>query len=311
MSSTETTEPSPLDCALSYADAGWAVLPLWWAAEGVCACREGAACRRPAKHPRCRGGLESATREPSIIRDWWRRWPTAGVAVATGSTSGGVWVLDVDGALGGRTLVELVRAHGPLGWTLEVHTGGGGAHFYFDGSSLPGGVPTSAGRLGPGLDVRGEGGYVVAPPSIHASGYAYQWVNGQDVLPAPGWLVDLTRPVAANDAAEVAMEAPLVAHVPDLGLDVDAALVERRAAAYVRALPPAISGAGGHAATFAAALALVRGFGLDVDTALRVLEQEHNPRCRPPWSRAELVHKVTSAAQNARTEAGYLLARGR
>ena len=63
------------------------------------------------------------------------------MGVATGSRSGGLWVLDVDGAQGGRTLVELVRDHGPIGDTLWIHTGGGGAHYYFDGSTLAG-VPT-------------------------------------------------------------------------------------------------------------------------------------------------------------------------
>jgi hypothetical protein len=305
---TEPTDDSPLDFALSYAEAGWAVMPLWWAVEGVCACREGAACRRPAKHPRCSGGLASATTEPSIIREWWRRWPEANVGVATGSRSGGLWVLDVDGAQGGRTLVELVATHGHIGWTLEVHTGGGGAHFYFDGSALPG-VPTSAGRLGPGLDVRGEGGYVVAPPSIHASGYAYQWCNGRDVEPAPPWLVALTVPSPANDAPELGAVEPTTARggagrVSDL----EPADVERRAAAYLRALPPAISGAGGHGATYAAALALVRGFGLDAATALQLLFVHFNPRCSPPWSRAELQHKVRSAAASTRTGTGYLLA---
>lgn len=80
-----------------------------------------------------------------------------------------------------------------------------------------------------------------------------------------------------------------------------------RAICYLRKLPPACSGQGGHATTYAAAQALVRGFALDESTALRLLEEVHNPTCSPPWSKRELQHKVQSAAKDSRREPGYLL----
>jgi hypothetical protein len=80
-----------------------------------------------------------------------------------------------------------------------------------------------------------------------------------------------------------------------------------RAIAYLRAMPPAMSGSGGHATTYAAALALTRGFALDEETALRVLCEVHNPQCSPPWSPRELRHKVRSAAASTKVEHGYLL----
>jgi hypothetical protein len=73
-------------------------------------------------------------------------------------------------------------------------------------------------------------------------------------------------------------------------------------------MPAAISGQGGHAATFAAALALVRGFALPPSDALEVLALHYNPRCKPPWTRPELRHKVATAARAERTGYGYLLA---
>jgi hypothetical protein len=100
-------------------------------------------------------------------------WPDTGIAVRTGAESGLV-VLDVDPQHGGDdTLAELLAAHGVLPITVECFTGGGGRHIYF---RHPGGeVRNSAGKVGPGLDIRGDGGYVVAPPSPHPSGRRYEW----------------------------------------------------------------------------------------------------------------------------------------
>jgi hypothetical protein len=80
-----------------------------------------------------------------------------------------------------------------------------------------------------------------------------------------------------------------------------------RARRYLAALPPAISGSGGHAATWTAALVLVRGFDLPPDIAFELLAEGFNPRCEPPWSERELRHKVESADRNAEAERGYLL----
>lgn len=72
--------------------------------------------------------------------------------------------------------------------------------------------------------------------------------------------------------------------------------LERRAAAYLDRMPPAISGQGGHSATYAAATALVHGFGLETAVAFAMLSDQYNPRCQPPWTEKELMHKVTEAA---------------
>jgi Bifunctional DNA primase/polymerase, N-terminal len=151
----------------AYAERGWPVLPLWWPlAGGACACGH-AGCSKPGKHPLVRRGLHAATTDPALIRRWWTRWPLANVGIRTGAASG-LLVVDVDGAAGMESLRALSRKHGPVraAW---VHTGSGGWHAYL---RLPEGwrVPNSVGRLGLGLDVRADGGSIVAPPSRHASG---------------------------------------------------------------------------------------------------------------------------------------------
>lgn len=85
---------------------------------------------------------------------------------------------------------------------------------------------------------------------------------------------------------------------------------ERRASAYVARMPEAISGQGGHGATWSVALTLVKGFGLSESAALRILESEYNPRCVPPWSRRELEHKIRQASA-ARVPDGFKLDDGR
>ena len=182
------------DAALAYAARGWSVFPCHSPAEtpGGCSCRR-ADCSSPAKHPRVSGGLTVASVDPATIEGWWRRWPSANVAIRTGAVSGLI-VLDVDPGHGGdESLEALLRDHGPLPPGTVVHTGSGGRHFYF---AHPGGViRTDAGRrLGPGLDIRGDGGYVIAPPSCHTSGSPYRWDSRDRQLPnPPGWLLDRLR----------------------------------------------------------------------------------------------------------------------
>jgi Bifunctional DNA primase/polymerase, N-terminal/CHC2 zinc finger len=124
------------------------------------------------------------------VRHWWRRrWPDAGLGIVTGQISGLV-VLDVDPRNGGdETLVELERQHGPLPATVEVLTGGGGRHAYF---RHPGGQVAPA-KVGPGLDLLGDGSLVIAPPSIHPSGQPYAWELSSEpgtvaLAELPAWL---------------------------------------------------------------------------------------------------------------------------
>lgn len=184
----------PVDAALAYAARGWPVFPCHTAGPaGPCSCRA-AACPSPGKHPRVPGGLRAATTDPSTIAAWWARWPAANVAVRTGEVSGLV-VIDVDPPHGGdASLRRLVERYGALPAGAVVRTGSGGLHLYL---AHPGGrIANDTGtRFGPGIDVRGDGGYVIAPPSRHRSGARYEWTRPPGELPPmPGWMLDRLRP---------------------------------------------------------------------------------------------------------------------
>jgi hypothetical protein len=160
-----------LEAALHYASLGWCALPLHSVvAGGVCSCGR-ANCQSPGKHPRTKQGYKDASADPNQIASWWVKWPGANIGVVTGAVSG-IVVLDIDGAEGHETLQKLIVENGPLPRTPVVQTARG-FHLYF---KLPQGIaiPCSTGN---GLDIRGDKGYVVAPPSIHISGHIYQWCN--------------------------------------------------------------------------------------------------------------------------------------
>lgn len=179
--------------ALAYAARGWLVLPLHTPLEEGCTC--GGDCGASAgKHPRTRHGLKEASRNLDRIWKWWRNWPDANIGILTGRESR-IVVLDVDARHDGERSLEVLEAtYDRLPPTLTARSGGGGRHLYFQ---HPGGhMPTSAQLSGhSGLDIRGDGGYIVAPPSLHQSGLPYGWVDPAHPLAAlPAWLCDLLSP---------------------------------------------------------------------------------------------------------------------
>jgi hypothetical protein len=173
---------SPLDVALDYASRGLPVFPVYPIIEGrggcfACKCFHTIRCERPGKHPMTRHGLTDASTDAEQVRQRWYCAPDANIGIAC---SAECCVLDVDPRHGGDLMLdELEGQHGPLPVTWTAKTGGGGLHYYF---RSPQAIRNSAAQLGAGLDIRGTGGYVVAPPSRHISGGYYEWVTGQ----APG-----------------------------------------------------------------------------------------------------------------------------
>lgn len=165
--------------ALALAARGWPVFPV------------------NGKAPYTANGLHDATTDKATVERWWSRiWPKANVGVRTGE---GLLVLDVDGEAGADALHALQREHGELPATVEVLTARG-RHLYFT-SDEP--IRNSAGKLGPGLDVRGDGGYIVAPPSVHESGHRYEWsVDGHPdevaLAELPPWLLARLRDEQRN-----------------------------------------------------------------------------------------------------------------
>jgi hypothetical protein len=159
-----------LKAALAYARRGVPVFP----------------CEPGAKRPLTRNGYWDATKDPHAIGRWWRRWPSANVAVPTGNKSG-VVVLDVDPNAGGsESLGKLEQAGAPVPKTARARTGGGGIHVFFRYLRETN-IRNSVGLLGPGLDVRGEGGYVVVPPSRTQG--PYKWVDSSPLAEA-SWLIE-------------------------------------------------------------------------------------------------------------------------
>lgn len=199
-SESNIPQPSRLGrAALAYAERfGWAVLPLHSTKDGRCTCGN-PGCASPGKHPITPHGVKDANKDPTVITRWWRRWPWANVGVATGAASG-VFVLDVDGTAGRESLAELEEKHGKLPDTIEQITGSGGRHILF---KYPGQPIANKVCLAPGLDVRGDGGYIVAPPSLHVSGRRYEWEvssrpGAVPLAEAPGWLLELLQPVGGQ-----------------------------------------------------------------------------------------------------------------
>lgn len=201
------------------------------------------------------------------IREWWRRWPGANVAIVTGRVSG-VVVLDVDGpeareALQGR----------PLPPTPCVLTGKG-THYYFQ---HPGFQARNFVKKLPGLDFRGDGGYVLAPPSLHPSGRRYRWaeyLSLKDVAlaPCPEWLLELIGPAAGQDGAARPVE--------DWRRLVSEGVAEGARNNSIAALA-------GH---------LLRR-GVDPYVVLDLLLAWNKQKCRPPLPDEEVVTTVNSVAR--------------
>jgi Bifunctional DNA primase/polymerase, N-terminal len=186
------------DAALGYASRGIPVLPLHYPlphrndiqpisgnqpppTRAGCSCRD-PGCGQVGKHPLgslVPHGVKDATSNRARVLAWWTRHPQANIGLATGHRFD---VLDVDGPTGAQAIRTLASAHGLQSFGPLVRTGGGGWHYYL--------APTGLGNVRPAglahVDWRGRDGYVVAPPSRHASGHPYQWAPGRDLDTPPG-----------------------------------------------------------------------------------------------------------------------------
>jgi hypothetical protein len=215
---------SPADAAPAYAaDLDWPVLALWWAENGRCGCGK-PECRKPGKHPiwhreLAPNGARSATTDPALIREIWRRWPRANVAAACTR----FFVVDADGrthedAEKSQGLDALSELEDLQGWLplspmslsgrriTDAERPGGGCHIYFAPDER---ARSTVSVLAPFVDTKGgAGSYAILPPSVHESGHAYSWLPGRSpwdlpLAPAPAWLLDLLpppRPAAAAPA---------------------------------------------------------------------------------------------------------------
>lgn len=181
------TAQRPAEAAIAYARLGWSVIPMHTPGPDGCSCLR-SECPSCGKHPRVQWEpFMAVPAAEDTVADWWERWPDANVGIVTGAVSG-VVVLDVDPRNDGEaTLQSLEQRWGELPMTVVVRTGGGGWHYWFS----CGDRRIASRVLDVGLDLKSEGGVVVAPPSMHASGILYRWLADPDktgLAPLPAWI---------------------------------------------------------------------------------------------------------------------------
>jgi hypothetical protein len=238
--------------ALRYLSHGWSVLPV----------------RPRDKRPLIRWEpLQEGRPSEADLADWFGRWPDANLGIVTGGISKLI-VLDIDPKHGGDdTLERLERRFGRLPMTVESRTGGGGRHLYFKHPGYP--VRNRAG-IGQGIDLRGDGGYVVAPPSVHPTGGRYEWLPGrspEELAPAPPprWLLTATG-----------------------------ASKSRRSLGDWRKLVGEGVAQGQRNSTIASLTGHLLWHGVDPGVALELLLAWNRSRCRPPLDDAEVAQVVQS-----------------
>jgi len=233
-----------------------------------------------SKLPRLEAWQDRATTDPATISEWWSQWPAAGVAIATGAESG-VIVLDIDPRHhGDDALAELERDHGEIPSTRRVLTANGGVHVYL---RHPGGHVGNRAAVWPGIDVRGDGGYVVAPPTVLDGGRHYTWEVGHaphEIVLAemPIWLLEQLGADRSNGEGRP----------PDEWTD-----LARNGAVH---------------GTRNASVARLAGYLLRRRPAARVvvelLRAWNAARCRPPLDEDELVRTVDSIARREAARRG-------
>lgn len=239
-----------------YLRRGWSVIPL----------------QPRSKLPAIRWeGYQQRRADPETLRRWLRRWPALNIGIVTGAVSGLV-VLDLDRSHGGfDSLDTLERLYGPLPDTVEAETGGGGRHFYF--SAPPASLCNKAG-IAAGIDLRAEGGMVVAPPSIHPSGTSYRWRAGRE----PGTLPPAVLP-------------PWIAR-----LAADGSAGKGRRLTYWRTLVREGVEEGRRNTTIASFAGHLLWHGVDTKVVLELMLCWNRQRCRPPLDDDEVARVVSSIA---------------
>jgi hypothetical protein len=206
---------------------------------------------------------------PDEVGQWFGRRRDANLGIVTGAVSGLV-VIDVDPRHGGEaSLASLEAEHGPLERTVEATTGGGGRHYYF---AHPGGTVPNRVGFASGMDLRGDGGLVVAPPSVHPNGRRYAWVPGRapdeaPLAPIPRWLLALVRPPGAHAGHSIADWRALVRDGVNEG-----------------SRNNTIASLAGH----------LLWHGVDPQVVLELLLAWNQARCRPPLAGDEVARVVES-----------------
>jgi hypothetical protein len=217
----DTSTNPTYSTALEYVARGWAVIAVHGLVDvesSRCTCGRypcGPDNATAGKHP-VRGGWTSgpAMSPADAYATWEEDGPDWNIGIRTGEPSG-FFVLDIDPKSGGgESLRALAAEHGPMPGTLMVRTGSGGHHHYYTMPDFP--VRNNSHRIAPGIDIRGTGGMVVAPPSVSGIG-PYEVVYGERIAPAPPWLLELLAPKESAPVLGVSVPAEDLPEYTDLG----------------------------------------------------------------------------------------------
>jgi len=299
------SRPSPGPClaaALDYLQRGWSAIPLCPADHAGCTEQHTASCQRPGKTPPWQW-KEYQDRLPraSELRLYWTRNPHCNVGITLGPVSG-LLGIDLDDEQGITLWNEWSRTIGLR--TPSFHTPGGGFRLLFRWPDRDVPIQTFTVDGKEAIRILSKGSQTVMPPSRHRSGREYTWDadNGPDTPPleCPDWLLARILPSAPQSPGDNQGTTRGVGEGPT-------PRTLRRARAYLASCQPAVSGQQGHRQLFKVTCKLVKGFHLAADTALQLLLEEYNPRCDPPWSDAELRHKIEDAMRTATDRDGALL----
>ena len=184
---------------IEYTKLGWSIFPIFGVKNGKCCCGNDD-CNNQGKHPMTRNGFHNATSDISMITKWMAKYPKSiNWAVATGAKSG-IVVIDIDPRHGGDKSIKNFE----IPDTLSASTGGGGTHYYF---SYPGfKIKSNSGVIADGIDVRGDGGYVILPPSTHLKGKQYKWEKNFTptfkLAGTPKWVYDSNLHTKKDDQSK-------------------------------------------------------------------------------------------------------------
>jgi Bifunctional DNA primase/polymerase, N-terminal len=288
---TDTKPATPLEAARDYVRRGWSVVPVPF----------------KQKRPVLKEWKQLRLAESDLAQYFDQ---PANIGLILGEPSG--WLVDID--------LDCVEARAiasnylPATSAKSGRTGAPGSHWWYiaeGAKTVQHRDPVTKQMI---VELRSTGGQTVVGPSIHPTGQPYDVLSGKPAVVSAEELtacvdrlakqvVELRHGKQPPEPVRNPNTQAVVRHRADSPTD-----VERRALAYLDKLPPAISGNGGHAATYTAATVLVHGFEIEPERALDMLVQHYNPRCEPPWTEKELRHKVTSAAKKPHSQPlGWLL----
>lgn len=251
------------DSAIEYAERGFAVFPI----------------KPKGKTPLTKHGVKDATTDKSMIDKWWTDHPDANVGIACGMASGGLLVIDLDekpdGTSGIDSLKEWERSNGvTMPVTVSSITGGGGSHLLYKADTTE--IKNGVGVL-PGIDIRSDGGYIVAPPSVHESGRSYQWEYDPDeyeIAGADDTVINLVRSGKTK-------------------LSIKAAAINEELRE------------GSRNDTLYRLACSLQSKGFDDEMILETITAVNNKQCRPPLSDNEIVKVVNSALKHDKGNITY------